>query len=275
MCVMLTGGMLVVRSVNVIDQDKTSLSEFVIGRWVGEFSEGKEGDTFTTTYQLEFIEPDKLILGFRTQDVEQFNLVYHYQFVGKNQISVEARMRDEWQIDRDGKDLVIYTTHGFVENGRYNRKQVIEWPLVSLLIGMALLGLLFVNIRGSRPRKKNPFPHSLLGQDRILIRILRGLVIVVVFGMGLALSRIICYWTPLRMVRIPWDAIITLEIGGAFLVFGTKLVGFNQTNGNSFSFLISGLNNMGIVFLGSGLGCFGFGLFNLAVALFVGYYPTG
>lgn len=265
---------LVIVSLRTRNQEQDALPEFVIGRWVGEFSETKNGDGLINSYQLEFIEPDQLILVYRTREGEQYNLVYLYEFIGDNRISVKSRMIDEWEINRDGKDLIIHSTYGLVENGHYVRKAVIEWPLVALFLGMITLGLIFIQIKHLEIRDENSLDQRLTLHAKPFTQLLQGIAFAIILCLGIALSRNLWYWHLLRMARIPWDAILIIEIGIAFLIVGVKFIVYNRKRRYISSWLRTMFIYTGVFFLGNGLGSFGFGLLKLAILLYFGYYPT-
>lgn len=273
------GTLLLVSGHTSTGRDTATLSQFIIGRWVGEFPESKDGETFVSYYQLEFVEPNQLIYNGRTNEVEEYNLVFHYEFTGENQIKLQARLVDEWEIYRDGEDLIIHSTAGLVKNGSFKRKPVIEWSLIGLILGVISLGLLLVDLPHLLQRAKKGENHSYTEQQvptRFPSLVLKTLVQIIVFGVGLVISYNAWYSQPLRMIRIPWDAIITLEIGASLLILNVKAAKLSRNKFKEHSFFSTTYwNYAATFFLGSGCGSVVIGLFKLVILLYFGSYLYG
>lgn len=273
------GALLLVSGHTSTNRDTATLSQFIIGRWGGEFPESKDGETFVTYFQLEFVEPNQLIYNRMTHEVEEYNLVFHYEFTGENQIKLQARLIDEWEIYRDGEDLKVHSTAGLVKDGSFKRQPVIEWPLIGFILGAISLGLLFVDLPHVLQRKKMGENHSYTEQQvqtRFPSLVLKTLVQIIVFAVGLVLSYNAWYSQPLQMVRVPWDAIITLEIGVTLLIPSVKVVRLSRNKFREHSFFSTIYWNYAATFLlGSGCGGVVVGLFKLAILLYFGSYPYG
>ena len=254
--------------------DSSALPDFILGRWVGPFPDVHATAMPSKYYQLEFVGADRVIVGWTTQQSEYRNLVFHYQFVSENQVRINARAADELRLDRDGEDVLIHSSYGLIADGLYRREPTIEWPLASLLLGMATVGLLFVDLSrllgmtgmDSSGRSKPSTWKQILGL------LLKLLVYVVAFGVGLVCAYYSWQWGSLQWVRIPWDAVILSEVGTILFILGAKLVWARQKRvkesavlpvmgwsclgafllGNSFVYLVAGLLELGMfVFLGS------------------------
>ena len=258
--------------------EKKSLPDFIIGRWIGKFSEVKDGITYDEIYQLEFIEPDTLIYSGKKLDSSLYNMVFTYHFIQPDRIAVIARASDSWELSQENDSLIIHSNEFYLRNGSYERIPTTNWGVITI----AFSGLLIVLVVFSLRRyfnKRIPEANASLPQNKyfpsfnwffkiLFILANAGLMIA---GANLALS----FWRifALESIRLPWDGVVAVDIGVALVIAGVFLMRFPYRSKklSLFSFLI--LSFLGILIIGSSFHGLISGVLRIAVFLSFGYYP--
>ena len=88
-------------------QEDISISEFIVGRWRGEYQETTLNSSEVVIYQLEFTRPNVLVYSKISHQSTKYNVVYRYEFLEKDRIRLEGRLLDEWKLSKDGEFLSI------------------------------------------------------------------------------------------------------------------------------------------------------------------------
>jgi hypothetical protein len=276
----LSGGGVIFFTANYpVSHEISSLPDFISGRWVGQFSENYQEKTSVVRYQLEFIKPDIVIYSRESAKSSLYNTVFNYEFVGEKQIRLKSRMIDEWEIRIIGADLEIHSSESLVKNGLYQRKPTISWEWSAVLFGMAIAGLFLEDLSILTRRKDTKNHSSELAPSIINSRwnfFLCGVVMIVGLISGYFLTSAFWYMQFLTAIRIPWDAVITIEIGVSILILGFKGIKliFIKSGGHTTAYKLFGIY-VCTFFLGYGFNGFLLGAAKLTVFIISGNYPYG
>jgi hypothetical protein len=265
-------------------QQDPHLSDLIIGRWHGEFTKTDDKGDYTVDYWLEFVDPQVLVLSSRSPRFEEYNVVYRYSFIANDQISLQAREIDEWQITGGGEHLAIRSAHGLVPNGEYDRVATVPWLLVVLVLGiLAGTTLLFLarSLKGYLPaqgvaHKDNVNDEMRREKSARLHRILVEMTKVVFFLGGMGASVILWGWRGLWQIRLPWDAVIMLEAALFLLGAGIILLSKYKTTSAMRLWCAERLPHYAGVFLiGSSMPGIGISFLKLALVIMFGSYGYG
>ncbi len=274
-----------------LNSNKNDMSEYIIGRWVGEFPNKNINGNSMNRYEFEFYRPNlllKLIYLNRYQinysDASilvvdrnngrriQNNLVFYYTFKTNDQITLHSRLLDDWKLYRDGEGLIVNSTNGLIENGHYERKPVIIWLLVSLIIG--IIPIKIINIHNNCLMGDNK-KQVITNKDKILKNkpfesLIYGIFNLILFCIGLLIG--IYYWRmiPIWRIRLPWDGIISFEIGLTFIVISLKIFKYKENIKKLSNFIEKYFS---VFLFGIGLGIILISILKIAFFLYFGHYP--
>lgn len=204
--------------------DSTPLPEYILGRWRGQSWHYLGTDLHNIDYQLEFIAPDTLILnsepnGVFSTDVSYVNnLILHYQFTSGNQIIVNNQGTFTMKLTRMGSQLAV--TSEMVENEVLflERAPEIHWPLLAFGLGVCVVVVLSWLARTIQVQ--NPLhgvnlssARSVFNQSNFGWWIFSLILLLLISLLGVRISVNIWNANLLQWIRLPWDAVITLELG--------------------------------------------------------------
>jgi len=258
-----------------------SLQEFVVGRWVGEYIGEDNGIPYREYYQLEFVKPNKIIFNMKTHQSTTYNDLYSYRFIGENRLEIRSRNVDEWELLKVNDSLYIRSRGNLVKYMPFRRVPSISWGIVALIFGIIIIVIFMIAIlpvyQGNLSRTKIVTPSKLLqwARQNSLRKISIFFLIGIAFIIGWFSSMNFWESYSLRTIRLPWDTVISIEIGILFLLFGVKtlLIGLESPKLSPvFAFI---LNSVGVFVLGWGAYGVILGLSRLILILFFGQYPSG
>jgi hypothetical protein len=205
------------------DQD---IRDFIIGRWHGELTVERNGQTSPVEIEFEFNRSGRLIYNSRSDldpPIEFWsmsNYVARYAFTDDNTIELsEARLVGGMRVTRSGDVLFINSFHTDGQEVLFTRRPVIPWGWVSLILGIVLLGL----FRLGKDRVLN-FKHQEVNLDLGNVRLIevgkfylqivsQVITMLLVAYVGAFITADLWYSAAIRQIRLPWDAVISIEIG--------------------------------------------------------------
>jgi|WetSurMetagenome_2_1015567.scaffolds.fasta_scaffold32307_3 hypothetical protein len=116
-------------------------SLFIIGKWTGEYV---SRDGYEIQNDLQFMPFNILLLGTRTGEGKVQKIYLSYRFIGKDYVTINGRLVDEFQFKRDGEDLLINSKYGIPAEGRYKRV-ISAWEWIEVL-SFAIIGSILIRI---------------------------------------------------------------------------------------------------------------------------------
>jgi hypothetical protein len=121
----------------------TNLHIFVLGRWKGEFPQEVDNPTTLTTYDVEFLPFNILLVDISGPEESVHGLRFSYKFITDDRIRIEGRIVNEIQVKNDCQNFVVVESdHGLPPGGRYERVfSRLEWLLVFVIFLLALISL--------------------------------------------------------------------------------------------------------------------------------------
>jgi hypothetical protein len=250
------------------------LSTFVAGRWQGESRETREGKTCWIRSQLEVIQPSRLIYNQtsecygRLPKLDFYNLLFQYRLVEQSHMLINSRLIDEFDLSRDGGYLEV-SNSSFIPMGRYTRLHSVEWPAIAVVLAVLMLGPFVLGNHDTRSRLlTSQRAHSLPPfKDRIVFRL--GLT-VLVGGVGILIGTELWALWSFGLIRLPWDAVILLEVNIGIMILGIRAIGANPILSRSQNIPLQVGYYAGVVLLGiSSWGIF-LGLLRLGTYMFLG-----
>lgn len=218
----------------VVARTQTDLKDFIIGRWAGDLELTRNNQNQHVDLVFDFHWREWMVLNSRSNFDPQIefwnrsNEIYHYEFVEDNIIQLsENRLADQMKVTRDANDLWISGIHTDGQVVRFRRVPTIPWGIISLLLGMVFLeiikfGLGRLSDNNKAQRLVDGFQSSKHHFRKIIPDVFALVISLVLAGyLSSVLAKGIWYSPKLTQIRLPWDAIITLELAG-----GTALCGF-------------------------------------------------
>jgi len=231
----------------------TSEEGIVTGRWVLQMD--RSSPQFNV-YELEFVDPHTLITNISNNGQKSYNIKFQYNYIGDNRIKISSprRLSSEWEVIYEGHDeqLVINSLSWPGGTGVFRRSVTVYWPSFALFLGYCVLGIFFIpvpkisrEIGGLEIAEKNQNDLTRLQRRAILI-----LITFVIFISGMIGGALLWSFPSLRQIRLPWDAVITIELSIILLILGLKTI---LTNRQVFiKPIISWTYFLGIFLIGSG-----------------------
>lgn len=121
----------------------TNLHFFVLGRWKGEFPQEAGNPTTVTTYDVEFLPFNILLVDISRPEESVRGLRFSYKFIADDRIRIEGRIVNEIQVKNDRQNLIVFESdHGLPPDGRYERIfSRLEWLLVFVIFLLAVISL--------------------------------------------------------------------------------------------------------------------------------------
>lgn len=127
---------------------------FVLGKWKGEFAREINNKNTLTTYEVEFLPFNILLLDIDRPEESVHDLRFSYKFVTSDRIRIEGRIENEIQVKNDHNDLIIIgSDQGLPPSGRY--KKVLSRLDRLLILLIFLLSLLAVLIYKRKSKRKS------------------------------------------------------------------------------------------------------------------------
>lgn len=247
------------------------ISEFIIGRWRGEFQQTGED---SVEYELFFVWPNFMFCSKTTPVSELHNILFRYKFVAADRVLIEGRVNDEITVARDGEHLVISSTSGFIQGGNYTRLSMFDnWACAAMIIGVLSLGTLLVRPYAAHASIQNTSAADVKSISKpVLHSIAHMIAIIVMLGLGVLVAR--AFWTRAQhLIRIPWDSIIMIELSAAIFILGIKNIRATHLAIRvPYISVVRWLHYLGMFLIGSGLWGIGIGLVKLIILFNVGSY---
>jgi len=252
-----------------------NLPEYMIGRWVSEVSSRSSEDVSSPYYQLEFQKSGRLILSRTGEEKPLYNLVFQYEMTEDGQIAIDGRMAGVLHVSREGDDLLIQSDVFEDMDGRYAQKPTIAWGLVAGLLALGIYAVGSIRFREllkAIRANASGFTRQPWSGKAIFI----GLVLVggIVFYLGWKISAPLWRHPALTTIRLPWDAVISIELSLLLILLIFRFVnrllikfGSNHCLSGKIAILASVLG------LGMSLEGLFLGLVRLVVWVSVGSYP--
>jgi hypothetical protein len=252
--------------------DNNREENFLIGKWV--LQRGQSSAQFSI-YELEFVDSNNLICNTSDNGQENYNIKFHYNYIGENRIKIIAprRLSSEWEVIDEGGQLVVNSSPWPGGVGIFRRGTTVNWPSIALLLSFCVIGTFFITI----PRTK--MENGKLGASASSQNqpagssgyVIHSLIALVFFISGVMGGFLIWSLSPLLRVRLPWDAVITLELSAVLFIFGIRTL---IANHRAFTKSIISWNCLLAVFL---IGAGALGIIIGAGRLFIftetGFYP--
>ena len=268
---------------NSIGQPKNPPIESILGRWHGEFTTTDTKGTFTSEYWLEFIDPDTLVFSMKSPKLKKHNLLYKYNFFSVNQIQVHARDLDQWNILQEDDQLIIHSSYGLVPNGSYDRVAQVPWAVVAIVVGLSGISLLVALFRSLKLNFPVLNPSNLFRSRKILSsvkgsykRVLDDLIMVIIFICGFGISLFAWRGWDCLLIRLPWDAVLLLEIGLLLLGLGYFFLMKCRVRVEKKLWSFQNLKNyLGIILISFSISGVSIGMFKLSLILIFGSYGFG
>jgi hypothetical protein len=119
----------------------TNLHNFVIGRWKGEFQQEAGNPTSLTTYDVEFLPFNILLVDISRPEESVHGLRFSYRFITDDRIRIEGRIVNEIHVLYDRQNsIVIESDHELPPSGRYERVfSRLEWLLILVMFLSAVI----------------------------------------------------------------------------------------------------------------------------------------
>ena len=253
------------------------LSQFVIGRWRQTKSNLAESGSSPIEYQLEFIDHEKLIYNEKSNQSRTQNLVFHYEFIGKNRIRIESRLITEWNVSKVNENLAITPSDSFGPKGVLERAPMINWPSIALLLFFAIIGS-GVAARQSLAATRKTLRHPATSEYKTS-KASNGywpkISAIAFLGTGIYIGTSALNWWANLFIRLPWDTIIFLEVCGLALILSITAISVNKTATEDQTFQRKWRWNLGFFILGISVGGIIVSLIKLTVFAYLGSYGFG
>lgn len=192
-----------------------SLSDFIIGSW--ELQQKQPNINYNIT-QLEFDPSGILICNAHFPDGAYYNIVFHYKVITNNTIEITGRLRDTWELQQQGDKLIISSKFWPGNISTYTRMATPNWAIISLSLGFLVISLFFFEMP-----EKNIDKRKL----NVLYKVLQIGSTLIMIGVGVISGILIANLPFLLQIKLPWDAVITLEFSFGLFVFGIKTIRAN------------------------------------------------
>ncbi|GAP18558.1 hypothetical protein [Levilinea saccharolytica] len=268
-------GFLVLSGYKSLQPQGDGLSDYVVGTWVNKVPQSSLDSIDNSYYQLEFQKPGKLILNRVDGKQPLNNLLLYYEVDEVGQMIMTGRERGIFRISRDEEDLIIQSEVFSNLAGRYQRKPTIEWSAVAFLLALVIFWLGSASISRFLPAieksRGNLILKNRIGKMRLIILILFAAI---AFYLGWKISDPLWRFPLITMIRLPWDAIISIELS-LFMILPILwiLYGLNGKFQNN-QFLINMIiANAGSLLFGMCLNGLFLGIMKLLILVIVGSYP--
>lgn len=272
-------------SCSLAPAETAPLEEFILGPWHGQTWHINGAIVENVDYQLEFIAPDILIFNREPSNILRngisrvYNQMYKYRFISPDHLAVKLDREYEILLDRSGSQLAI--TSELVEGKVLflARMPNMNWPILSIGFGIIVTGILIWAIKITKARLVQSSGDTLYtpsdtwtpGKKWQLVFIL---ISVILFVLGVKLGQILWHASYWRLIHLPWDAVISLEIG--ILITGLAAVIFlrDRITQKEAGILLAGFwYQVGILLIGlSGYGIF-ISLYRIGIFYAIGTYP--
>ncbi|MDR3573715.1 MAG: hypothetical protein P4L50_07630 [Anaerolineaceae bacterium] len=216
-----------------------SLQQFIVGRWK---LRGNLSRNDIIPFEFEFAPPSTLIWNFNSPDGTFYNSVYHYQFIGENKIQITGRDGDDWVIENQGNLLIIHSGHEPTQAIVYQRLPVVDWRIPVIILLFLVVASFLVAAKHLKLNKKMVKERDYKNPEYLDLyqSAVNNLIALPVFGLGLITGNIIWNLPALLLIKLPWDAIITLEMATLFLIFGITAIIVNRFTSKILTFSIKG-----------------------------------
>ncbi len=206
-------GFLVISGYKSLHPQSDGLSGFILGTWTNHVPGSNFDGAENVYYQLEFRKPDLLILNRMNGEQPLYNLLLHYKVDAAGQLIVTGREGGIFHITHDGEYLIIQSERTSYLAGRYMRKPTVEWSAVAFLLALGIFGISSASFLKFLPaikisRDKLTQKHE-VRKSNLLISIL---FIVIASYIGWAISEPLWQRSFITTIRLPWDALITIEL---------------------------------------------------------------
>lgn len=251
----------------------TQKESFLIGKWILQqhFSPAQ-----FSIYELEFVDSDTLICNTSDNGQNTYNIQFQYVFIGENRIKITAprRLSSEWEILTEGDELVIKSSTWPEGVGVFKKSTVMNWSSVAIWLSLCVIGTFLITIPRTKTKNgelsvANIGQYQSAGLSRYTIYNLMALAF---FISGLFGGMLIWSFPPLLRVRLPWDAVITLELGAILVILGIRTILANHRVFME-ARTISWIYLLGIFLLGAGALGMIIGSGRLFIFIETGFYP--
>lgn len=124
----------------------TNFQILVIGRWRGEFPQKAGNPTTLTTYDVEFLPFNILLVDISRPEESVHGLRFTYRFITDNRIRIEGRILNEILVLYDRQNsIVIESDHDLPPSGRYKRVfSRLEWLLIVVIFLLAVISAVII-----------------------------------------------------------------------------------------------------------------------------------
>lgn len=246
---------------------------FLIGKWI---LQRHQSSAQFIIYDLEFVDSDTLICNTSNKGKNTYNIQFQYDFIGENRIKITAprRLSSEWEVLNEGDELLINSSPWPGGAGVFKKSTTVNWSSVALWLSLCVIGTFFITIPRTKTKNGelhvvNISRHQFAGLSQYSIH---NLIALAFFIGGLVSGFLIWSSPPLLRVRLPWDAVITLELGSIPVIFGIRTIIANQRAFME-ARIISWNYLLGIFLLGAGAMGMIIGSGRLFIFIETGFYP--
>jgi len=213
-------------------QEDIPLSEWVVGKWQGEREFSDETGTHTEEIQVEFLQSGVLIYQSSLSRELEFGVVFKYHFVSNDQLALNGRFQDDWDLTRKGSYLLI--KGGTWRNQTVTFERLFGFErIIVLILGMFILGILFYRLHRTNEisneqdsKNKTSIYKGILGVAVILGMHL--LILAVGFKIGQLIVSNISITSLVLHQGLPWYLIILMEASLIMLLLGVQVARANS-----------------------------------------------
>jgi len=197
----------------------------LIGRWLLQDSQSSDG---FEVYELEFVDTRTLICNFLKNGQRRYNVQFQYTHIEEDKIKITAprQVSSEWRIINTGHQLYIEGSPWPQGTGVFSKTNHTNWLIVALFLNFFVIGAFFVDIPGKTMGDNVTIARQI--ESRLPYSttkyLLNNLIVLISFVLGIIVGFFAWSLPVLLRVKLPWDAIVTLELSIILLTLGLRIL---------------------------------------------------